>query len=86
MSLETVQKIGSLVDYMNTGSGAERNTRHFHFNDGDKELLIFEGNISHGLHRFIPDDNESFSHDVNIKTSKVWFIFKFKLIGILIYL
>ena len=57
MSLETVQKIGSLVDYMNTGSGAERNTRNFHFNDGDKELLMFEGNISHGLHRFIPDDN-----------------------------
>ena len=42
VSLETVQKIGSLVDIMNTGSGAERNTINFHFNDGDKDLLMFE--------------------------------------------
>ena len=69
---------------MKTGSGAERTTIKFLFNDGDENLLMFEENISRGLHSCILYENELFSHDLNIKTSNVWFLFKFQLIGIFI--
>ena len=84
MSLETVQKIGSLVDITKAGSGTESNASNIQINDEDEDLLMLEEKMIHGLHSCIPDENEFFSHDVNIKTSKVWFLFKFKLMGILI--
>ena len=69
---------------MNTGSGAESNTINFLFNDGYENLLLFEKNISHGLHSYIPDDNELLFRDVSIKSSNVWFLFKLKLMGLFI--
>ena len=47
MSLETVQKIGSLVDIMKAGSGAEINASNIQINDEDEDLLMSEEKMLH---------------------------------------